>query len=102
MNHYESAEQLQGLADEAAKRAAAALVEDPMAAIPPLLGSIVHLIAAQTHATLALVDAINTDYPAATPHQCGPCRDGKHGECVGGLDCDCARAEIAKHREGQS
>lgn len=59
MSHYIAAESLLELADESAMaaRAAMAAQHDPMAVLPGLLGAVVHLLAAQVHATLAVADA---------------------------------------------
>lgn len=60
MSHYADAEQLLALADAAAVRSHAAMSaspDDPMSAVPHLMGAVVNILAAQVHATLAVADA---------------------------------------------
>lgn len=63
MNHYESAVQLLKMSDESAQEAFREWTDsgDPMAAIPGMVGAVVHIMAAQAHATLALVRQGRTD-----------------------------------------
>jgi hypothetical protein len=62
-DHYQSAEILLGMADQAAIRGRDYLDSDPNAALAALAGSAVSILAAQVHATLAVVDALRVRLP---------------------------------------
>ena len=61
MDHYESAERLLQLADDQATEAM--LTSDMENMIAKTVSAISYLIAAQTHATLAIVDEMRRDDP---------------------------------------
>lgn len=61
MNNYESAKELQKLALESANHALSASRTDPISSISSLAGTLVHLMEAQIHATLAIVDEMRRD-----------------------------------------
>ena len=52
--HHAAAETLLAMADQAALRAIEESAKNPMAALPGIAGAVVHLLAAQVHATLAI------------------------------------------------
>jgi hypothetical protein len=56
--HYRDAEGLMALADKAAVEAVEAADGNPMLAIPGMASALVYLLGAQTHATLAVADAL--------------------------------------------
>ena len=60
-NHYDSAEMLMALADHTALAADEAIKTDPMVGLAKVAGAVVHLLAAQVHATLAVADAITRE-----------------------------------------